>query len=333
MKKIILALFLTVSAIANAQENKTTGFVEFQTDIAGAGNPNISLKGGFLTPIDTNIKLGAGIGVTENTSFNNAPNIPVFGRAEFLFKNVGNVKPFIDFDLGYSLSTDDLEAGIQGAFFLNPTIGVHFNKFYIGAGYMGSSSFKKNSVWGHAGGVRIGYTIGGAWKDSALQKFFKRTKFGLDATAGIGVNSAVCNDEHFKNEYSGFSSYGIGFHWLYSINEKWAAGIGAQYCATNYKEKYTPEYSNSSSESDKKEDDLDAFVRVEYTHDQLAKDVKPFAAVDLGASTMGGMYLSPQVGVKFKDSYRAGLALESRSCGLGDEKGSLTLCLRLGVDL
>lgn len=326
---------MAVSVFSNAQE-KSSRFLEFQTDIPTVGgNPVLDVQYGVLKQVDSNVKLGWGIGLSESTGFEHIPNIPLFGRAEFLLTNSGNVRPFFDFDLGMSINVEHID---NSAFFLNPVFGAYFNKFSIGAGYMGGKSFVEGAKWSSSISIRLGYTFSGAgkgkkmiWKNTAMYRFMKHTTFGLEASIGTGLGKKKCDDKYHDGsyEFSGLSCKSIGFHWLYDIDKHWAAGIGIQYGGFDY-HKVSGSWNNEEDVSD---DNMDAFLRCEYTHDEITKNLKPYGTIDFGINSYGGgIYLAPQIGIKFKDQYRLGVSVGNRG-GLYDaEWDATTLQLHLGVD-
>lgn len=314
IKTFIAAVLMTVSVCADAQE-KSSGFLEFQTGIpVPNGNPSLEIRGGFLKRVDSNVKLGAGLGVIENSSFNATPQIPVFGRAEFLFTNTGNVRPYISFDLGSNINVEHIDYSLL---FINPMIGAYFNRFNMGVGYVGANSFCEGSAWMSMIGVRLGYVFGKTktmdWKNTALYRFMKHTTFCLEASYGIGL----CTD------YSGLSLKCIGCNWVYALDDHWATGIGVDFGQFNYDDSYFG-YSDDVN--------WDLYLRCEYTGSEIATQLKPYGCIDFGNCGLGdGVYIAPQIGVKYKKHYRFGISAANRSgfYGGGD---ALALHAHLGVD-
>lgn len=314
----------------SAKAQKTC-FLEFQTDIATVkeSKPSLEFKGGILKNIDNNIRFGAGLGLEESSEFNAAPSIPLFLRTECMITNSGNCIPYIDLDLGYKLNLENFN---QGGIFINPVLGLRFNKYSIAFGYEGFTSFAKNSEWGNAISIRLGYNFpykssGRRWKDTAMYRFFKKTTFGLDVSIGTGLGEVETKDSYLTYSYSGLTTESFGFHWVYNFNEHWAAGIGAQMTRDTYTEKID-EYNQTQ---DYDEFDATFFCRVEYTHDEIADNIKPYGNIDLGYG-VSGVYLAPQVGIKYKDKYRLGVSFNNRSKRYNKEGTCSSLNLNLGID-
>lgn len=347
MKKIILSLVLLFCAnvaVLAQQKSSNSTFLEFQSDfnLQKGVDPDISLKYGFLKNVENNIKLGAGVGIRENTSFDFAPSMPIFGRAEFMLSNNETVNPYIDFDLGYIVNFEEFS---QGAVFINPMLGLSVKKVNLGVGYFGGTSFAKGAQWGSAIAVRLGYNFNGngkkfVWKNSGLYKFFKHTTFGIEGSAAVGLSSATGKDEYRSGEAKGksLSARHIGIHWLYDIDQHWSAGLGAQFGTISYE---LEDRHNDSEEH--KDNNIDLFLRCEYTHDEIVKNLKPYADFDLGWSSVGrpGYVIGPQIGVKYKDHYRLGVSALYRGRAYFDgpytdaenyAKSATTLQLNLGID-
>lgn len=316
---------MAMMALTAFAQKSNSSFLEFQTDFATTKGvkPSIGLKGGFLAGIDTNVRLGAGIGLTENTQFKYAPSMPVFGRLEFLFSGT-NVRPFIDVDLGYSVNFEDFE---NGQVFINPMIGADFNKYYIGVGYLGSTSFAENSTWGSNIALRLGMRFDGS--SNPFAKFFKRTTFGVEGSYAHGFGKS-------KRNYGGGYDNSLNVllasvHMMYNIDEHWAAGVGASYGYTSYKEHYDKKNLESSTVSH--DGYIEIFGRGEYTFDEVKQDIKPYINADFGV-TEWGTFVSPGAGIKYKDHIRAGIALPYREHAYhGDDSGNvLGLEFHIGYD-
>lgn len=322
-RKLFLFAAMAMMTIAASAQKSGSTFLEFQTDFATASGvkPSIGLKGGFLTSIDTNVRLGAGLGIAEGTEFKYAPSMPLFGRAEFLFSGT-NVRPFIDVDLGYSLNFEDFESG---SVFLNPVVGVNFNKYYIGVGYMGATTLTENSVWTNSISLRLGMRFEGDTR-SAFSNFFKRTTFGVEGVAGKHFGSTPNYDGYYSDNLTVLLA---SAHIMYNINEHWAAGIGANLGRSTY----TEHYNSMDPDNVPYDGYFEVFARGEYTFDEIKQDIKPYVNADFGFTTLGTM-LSPQVGVKYKDHIRVGLALPYRMPAYMDfeDESALGLELHVGYD-
>lgn len=312
IKPLFLAVALSFPFTASAQK-KTPSFLEFQTDIyPGGGNPAIGFKYGLFKEIDKNIRIGGGVGIMEETSFKYAPFIPLFGRAEFDLAKSGNLVPYMDFDLGYNLNCAHIKSG---SIFVNPFVGLRFNnKFHLGLGYIGTATFGDQGAWANGVSLRFGATFGTNGESmnqmgNAISKFFKHTHFGLDLKGGFSLNHSIAESPYAEYKYNHFASGLLGFHWLYDINKHWATGMGLQMGVMSWNMDVEDYDANKKGGTDV---DILALWRVEYTHDEIAKNLKPYADFDLGVG-IGGCLISPQVGVKLKNKYRLGLAIATRT--------------------
>lgn len=340
MKQILRQLLLCCFALCvidiHAQKVHT---FEFQTNIGTAegSKPDIGLQYSILKDIESNVYLGFGVGLNENTSFDFAPTMPLFGRAEFLFSNNGTVKPFIDFDLGYSINFEDFERGVL---FIDPVVGIGFNNYRFGVGYWGGTSFCKGSEWSNAIGIRLGYSMKRSkskkidWKNTGIYKFLKKTTFGIEGSFG------KCFDSPKSQMYTGYESdiesittWTAGFHWMYNIDSHWSAGIGFNFGYISYK--VVDNDSNYHDSQDEKLELPEVFLRGEYTFDEIASDLNPYACLDLGIGN--GALFGAQAGVKYKDTYRLGISFMRRNktidtLGTDGSVASNGLELHLGFD-
>lgn len=334
MNKIITAIFsicaLALSFSASAQ--KIPFFTEFNTDInVNGGNPLIGFKLGLYKETAPNMRIGAGIGIMEETTFKMGPSIPIFGRAEFDLAKKGAVVPTLSFDLGYAINTENLKLG---NLFINPSVNVRFNdKFYFGVGYLGGTAFTKGAKWGSNISLRLGlfFRANNNTKKigSGISKFFKRTRFGLDLVCGFS-GSKKYQDWNREYETRNYMRALAGFHWLYVFNEHWATGLGLRLGIVNYT--YIQGDTYSKDDENKTEMAGNLFWRTEYTYKEVAKNLKPFACLDLGFSD-ANFTLVPQIGIKFKDKYRLGFAPAWGSRMWYDaEKSGLNYQIHLGID-
>lgn len=320
MKKLFVFAAMAMMALTAFAQKDNSSFFEFQTDIPTikGAKPSIGFKGGFLTGIDTNVRLGAGIGLTEDTQFNYAPNMPVFGRLEFRF-NGTNVRPFVDVDLGYSVNFEDFE---NGQVFINPMIGADFNKYYIGVGYLGSTAFSENSAWGNNIALRLGMRFGGSF--TPFVNFFKKITYGVEGSYAhsLGKSEVQPNDGFYIDNLNILLA---SIHFMYNIDEHWAAGIGAGLGSVSKvsHSKHYDDYTHSDS-------DIELFLRGEYTFNEVKKDIKPYATIDLGMAYLG-KFVAPQVGVKYKDHIRLGLSLPYREAGFDEGEGNDATCLQINI--
>lgn len=152
MKKFLLSL---VVALATFTAGAVTPFLEFQPVIAGDSNCAFNIQGGVKTAVHPNISVGAGLGITENWSFNQGPLIPIFARAEFS-GNIKSLKPFFSFDVGYEINTENTH---YGAVLVNPMVGLKFGRWYGGIGYLAHCWTPKHSGTSSNFNMKIGYTF------------------------------------------------------------------------------------------------------------------------------------------------------------------------------
>lgn len=330
-----------MASLSLVAQNST--FLEFQTLIptASGAKPDLQINFGYLHNIDDQLKWGLGVGISENTSFDFKPSLPVFTRLEFDFTSSGNYRPFLAADLGYSVSFEDFE---NGSVFVSPMFGVNLYRCYLGVGYSGGMATNENAEWSNCIGIRLGTRFGGS--DGAhlhipepVKKFFRNTTFGLHAIYGLGLGTATATHEWsggvYEYECSDLSRYGVGFTWLYDFNDNWAFGLGGTYSRYTYKDEDGDEIRTHN--------DGDLFLRLQYTMDEIANlPIKPYASVDFG-SCIGAqgaedetpIYYAGQIGIKFWDKLKAGISYSRENAFYGDEYWSAdanSLRIVLGVD-
>lgn len=129
MKKIAATIMLGASALSAAAINP---FIEFQPVIAGDDHVSFNVQGGITGKVHPHIALGAGFGITEKWNFDSAPLIPIFGRAQVETK-ISRLNPFLSLDIGYEINTQNTK---WGAVLVNPMIGLKFDRWYGGIGYL-----------------------------------------------------------------------------------------------------------------------------------------------------------------------------------------------------
>lgn len=152
MKKFLLSLVLGISALCASAINP---FVEFQPIQVGDHWTSFNFQGGLTVDVHPNIAVGAGIGITERWNFDVAPLIPIFARAEVGGK-IGSFNPFLSFDVGYEVNTESTDAG---AVLVNPMVGLKFNRFYVGVGYLGHCWTPKYAGSTNCFNMKIGYSF------------------------------------------------------------------------------------------------------------------------------------------------------------------------------
>ena len=132
MKKLFLTLAAALGTMLSA--SAINPFFEFQPIQVGGDNfTAFNVQAGVTGKVHPNVRLGAGIGITERWNFNTSPLIPIFVRGQ-LEGHLGGVSPFFSFDVGYEINTENTD---WGAVLVNPMIGLQFGKWYGGIGYLG----------------------------------------------------------------------------------------------------------------------------------------------------------------------------------------------------
>lgn len=152
MKKLLLSVALGAAAIS---ASAATPFLEFQPLQAGSHYTAFNVQGGVTTKVHPNIALGVGVGITEKWNFNQGPLIPLFGRVEFS-GTVSGFHPFFSFDVGYEINTEDTGCG---AVLVNPMVGLKFNRWYGGIGYLGHCWTPDHAGTTSCFNMKIGYNF------------------------------------------------------------------------------------------------------------------------------------------------------------------------------
>ncbi|MDE5774092.1 MAG: hypothetical protein K2H86_06520 [Muribaculaceae bacterium] len=159
MKKLILSCICAIAAVFYA--SAINPFVEFQPIQVGDGWTAFNVQAGVTAKVHPSIAVGGGIGITEKWNFNEAPLIPIFARGEYSTSFRG-FKPFVSFDLGYEVNTNKGESNAihkSGAVLVNPMIGLKFNSWYAGIGYLGHCWTAKGDSSTSTFNVKIGYNF------------------------------------------------------------------------------------------------------------------------------------------------------------------------------
>lgn len=146
---------MAVALVAIFSASAINPFLEVQPIQAGDGLTAFNVQVGITEKVHKNVRLGAGIGMTERWNFNDSPLIPIFVRGQ-IEGTVGGFNPFVSFDLGYEINTNNTS---YGAVLVNPMVGLQFGKWYGGIGYLGH-------CWTHDGAgstscfnMKIGYNF------------------------------------------------------------------------------------------------------------------------------------------------------------------------------
>lgn len=150
MKKLFVSLAVLLSSISCFAINP---FLEFAPVIAGGNTCRFNVQGGIYEKMHPNFGLGAGIGITEQWSFDNGPLIPIFVRGDVSGK-VGGLNPFFSLDIGYAINTENTSCG---AVVVNPMIGLNFGRWYGGIGYEALCWTPKHADSTSCFNMKIGY--------------------------------------------------------------------------------------------------------------------------------------------------------------------------------
>lgn len=153
MKKLLMTLVVALAGIMSA--SAINPFLEFQPIQVGDGFTAFNFQGGITTKVHQNVRIGAGIGLTERWNFNTAPLIPIFVRGQ-VEGRVGGFNPFFSFDVGYEINT---EATDCGAVLVNPMIGLQFSRWYFGIGYLGHCWTPDHAGSTSCFNMKIGYNF------------------------------------------------------------------------------------------------------------------------------------------------------------------------------
>lgn len=152
MKKLLLIAVMAIAALGAKAINP---FLEFQPIIVGDDYTAFNLQAGITGKVHPNISLGAGMGVTQQWNFNQAPLIPIFVRGAVDF-SVKGIRPFLSFDVGYEVNTENAK---YGAVLVNPMVGLKFGKWYGGIGYLGHCWTAKHAGSTNCFNLKIGYNF------------------------------------------------------------------------------------------------------------------------------------------------------------------------------
>ena len=152
MKKLLLAISLFLTGLT---ASAVTPFLEFQPVQVGDHFTAFNLQGGVKTAVHKNIDLGVGVGLTEKWNFDSSPLIPFFVRGE-VHGRLGSLTPFVSFDVGYELNTNDTD---HGAVLVNPMVGLKFGRWYGGIGYLGHCWTGEHSGSTNCFNIKIGYNF------------------------------------------------------------------------------------------------------------------------------------------------------------------------------
>ena len=131
MKKLLMTIVLALAGVISA--SAITPFLEFQPIQVGDGFTAFNFQAGITEKVHKNIRLGAGIGITEKWNFASALLIPIFLRGQ-LEGRLASLNPFFSFDVGYEINTGHTK---WGAVLVNPMVGLNFGRWNVAIGYLG----------------------------------------------------------------------------------------------------------------------------------------------------------------------------------------------------
>jgi hypothetical protein len=295
---------LTMPGKTVAQEKNWYSTVNFDpADINTAKYSLTEFQLGLSTYRKMNPYVGAGFGVAlqENWKFKSGLSFPIFATihaeqfgAEFT--------PTFDFRVGYTLNTYKIG---NSAVFINPTIGMRYQQFGFGVGYIGSMGMNEGATWSSAINFRFNYYFGA--QEKAFSEAMRKFNFGVEATAeffGSGANS----DNSSSHETKLTTGYGLNLSLLYPISDKFELGpmVGIHVANGSY---FVWLGGGSLQESQKCSTStawMPIALRARYKvrQVQFLDRLYPWARVDLGAGVglssceiADGLYFAPAVGI------------------------------------
>jgi hypothetical protein len=287
---IVAAMSLTMPGKTVAQEKNWYSTVNFDpADINTAENSLTEFQLGISTYRKMNSYVGAGFGVAlqENWKFKSGLSFPIFATihaeqfgAEFT--------PTFDFRVGYTLNTYKIG---NSAVFINPTIGMRYQQFGFGVGYIGSMGMNEGATWASAINFRFNYYFGA--QEKAFSEAMRKFNFGVEVTGEIygGTYSTQSRGIRFA------SGYGINASLLYPISDNFELGPMVGIHVVN------GEYQSSGSFNTAW---MPIALRGRYNvrQAQFCNKFYPWARLDLGAGiglsseeVKDGFYYAPMVGL------------------------------------
>lgn len=369
MKNLKRAMVVALSALllssyANAQDvnRKWNAFIELQPifSTADGASHSLNLQVGALKHINDNFLIGGSVGVAESFDFDVSPNIPILLRAQ-AEHDFNGISPFISFDLGYSINTENIE---YGSIVANPTVGIRYSNVYIGVGYYAAIPTKSGLKTGNNINLKVGYMFGDG-ASGGFKKFIRKTHVDIELGAAYGFStvspsevgedlaSSADEKDHIHRIGSNVFANVI---WGYDIDEHWMVGIGTgirlymnkldKCYDSSFYNGLTHEYVGTQEEGGiETAPCVPLFVRGKYTFLNENVKFRPYVAVDFGyqiaTSIESCMLFEPHVGVKFGRfnfgvglSYASGSAVswKVRNSDVDDEK-AWSLTARIGVRL
>lgn len=288
----IVCAILCLPVITKA-EDKWQGIATFDPAVinTGGGTPSFSIGLGAYKNVHPNAMLGFGAEIAETWNFKGNPSFPLFvGLHAERFED--SFSPTFDFRTGYSLSTQDFD---YSTFFINPMVGVRFNRYGLSVGYLGGIAPQvEGSKWSSAINIRFSYYFG--YHPTRMSKALKKTNFVAEVTADVPFAPS-------KYGYKFRFGEGINLGLLYPISEKFELGpmIGLHFI--NYKEEITAPDLSFIGYNNRNEPWAFLALRGKYRFRQIsvANKFYPWAQLDLGVASYENtdFYYSPAIGFSY----------------------------------
>lgn len=288
MSTILLAL----PQMIKADDNWKGAAIFDAATIPAVKSPQVSFGIGLKGTYTLNDYLGAGfgIGLTESWKFNSSPSVPIYltAHAEDFSKDF---TPTFDFDMGVSCSENS-------SFFINPVIGVRYEQFGIGVGYLGAQAFKKGFGWGSNFNVRLAYYFGyhKTSQFKAFGCFLSQIQVGVELFSAFSLSSPKEGVRCAPR-----LAYGLNLAFLYPIAKNIEFGPVVGFAVQQYKENTDDYWNNDPSEVY-----VPLSIRTKYRIREFSfGPIHPFAQIDLGtkitisdSNPMKSSFLwSPSIGV------------------------------------
>lgn len=325
-KRTVIVVLVGIMALAGTARDgdKWLGSGEFNLvcPTYKGYTPEFSFQLTASRQINDYMGLGIGLGIQECFNFKTAPTIPIFAR--FHAEEYGRKwSPFLDFDLGYGLNTENFDAG---HLILNPTVGIRYGSVAIGVGYRGTKIFKGNSDFFSSVNVRLAYYFGYHRSDSEFVRFLKRLEFGIDLGVRIPMGCRI-NEEHSEEVGNAMREASIKQHYpiggdlnlslMYPVTENLSTGImiglGVAHQTTTHKQSTIYLGENNGDYDYMEKDSNDATMipialsgKYRFREVMIADRFYPFARLDIGFAindtywddeTKTSFYWSPTVGM------------------------------------
>lgn len=295
---VATGLLMPTGVDAEDKWQGTATFEGLNIDVNG-GTPSFGFELGAWRRVHDNVQLGFGVGMTERWDFKGNPSFPLYVglHAEDFEKSF---TPMFDFRLGYSFNTNGMD---YSTFFINPMLGVRFNRFGLAVGYLGGKANMENSSWSSAINLRFTYYFGyhSTKTSNAIKNELSKLNVGAEWTADISTGPD-------KYGTKGTSGFGLNVSLLYPVTDKFEVGpmVGFHYVSMAQKVYWA---GVTGGEWDNNYGDLwlPLALRAKYSLRQIsvAGRFYPWVQMDLGGSIStgvdlkSGFYWSPAVGLSY----------------------------------